>query len=125
LFPELSRKFVKKGADFLVNITNDAWYKKTSAGEQHFQASVFRAVENRSFLLRSANTGVSGFISPYGRIISLVQNKNAEKIFISGFDTQEILIPKVRVLSFYTNYGDIFIFLLYIFVIYSIFQLIK
>ncbi|TRZ49641.1 apolipoprotein N-acyltransferase, partial [bacterium] len=71
LFPELSREFSRGGADFLVNITNDAWYKKTSAPYQHLQASVFRAVENRLPLARAANTGVSAFISPQGRIISL------------------------------------------------------
>lgn len=107
LFPELSREFVKKGAYFLVNITNDAWYKKTSAAYQHFQASVFRAVENRVFLVRSANTGVSGFISPLGEIISLVKDKSAREVFVSGFDTQELAIAKKNI-SFYTKYGDIF-----------------
>lgn len=106
LFPELSREFVNKGADFLVNITNDAWYKKTSAAYQHFQASVFRAVENRAFLVRSANTGVSGFISPLGEIISLVKDKSAGEIFVDGFDTRELAVTKKNV-SFYTKYGDI------------------
>ena len=107
LFPEISREFVKRGAGFLINITNDAWYKKTAAAYQHFQASVFRAVENRVFLLRSANTGVSGFIYPTGKIISLVQDKQKENIFVDGFDTQEIISHKTN-LAFYTKYGDIF-----------------
>ena len=107
LFPELSREFVIKGAGFLVNITNDAWYKKTNAAHQHFQACVFRAVENRVFLARSANTGVSGFISPYGKIISLVNNEAGENIFISGYNTQDI-IPLGKFTTFYTRYGDIF-----------------
>jgi len=123
LFPELSRRFVKKGADFLVNITNDAWYKKTQAAAQHFQASVFRAVENHVFLLRSANTGISGFISPTGRIISLVQDENGEKLFVSGIETEQITLMRPRNLSFYSRYGDVFIFLLSIFAIYSIFRL--
>ncbi|MBI4982762.1 MAG: apolipoprotein N-acyltransferase, partial [Candidatus Omnitrophica bacterium] len=117
LFPELSREFTKKGADFLVNITNDAWYKKTSAALQHFQASVFRALENRRPLVRSANTGISGFISSTGRIISLVQGKNNEILFIEGFDTQEIDVSG-KGLSFYTRFGDVFImvcFLLFCF----------
>ena len=124
LFPELSRRFVLRGAQFLVNITNDAWYKKTSAAEQHFQASVFRAVENRVNLVRSANTGISGFVTPVGRVISLVQDEKKEKLFIGGTDTQEILIPEAKHLTFYTRYGEIFIILLFIFAIYSIFQLI-
>jgi apolipoprotein N-acyltransferase len=123
LFPELSRRFVKKGADFLINITNDAWYKKTSAAGQHFQASVFRAVENRVNLVRSANTGISAFISPSGKIISLVRDEAGESLFITGFGTQEILIPAAKKPTFYTNYGDIFIILLFIFAIYSILHL--
>jgi apolipoprotein N-acyltransferase len=122
LFPKLSREFVKKGANFLVNITNDAWYKKSSAPFQHLQASVFRTVENRVFLVRAANTGVSGFILPTGKIISLVQDESSRKIFIDGFATKDIFMPEWP-LSFYTRYGDIFIFLLFIFIICSIFRL--
>jgi apolipoprotein N-acyltransferase len=119
LFPELSRQFVLKGAQFLVNITNDAWYKKTGAAAQHFQASVFRAVENRVFLVRSANTGVSGFIDPSGRIISKVSDKFARDIFIDGIDTRKITISK-KPLTAYTRYGDIFIVVCVLFVLYGI-----
>ena len=107
LFPELSRKLVMNGAGFLINITNDAWYKKTSAAYQHFQASVFRAIENRAFLVRAANTGISGFIHPTGRIISLVKDKKGEEIFVDGFDTREIISRKGG-FTFYTKYGDFF-----------------
>ncbi|MBI5145405.1 MAG: apolipoprotein N-acyltransferase, partial [Candidatus Omnitrophica bacterium] len=118
LFPELSREFVKKGADFLINITNDAWFKKTSSPYQHLCASVFRAVENRVPVVRAANTGVSGFIAPTGKIITLVQDESGRNIFVDGYKTQEILIPE-RDLSFYTRYyGDIFILLCLVFVIY-------
>ena len=85
LFPELSRQFVRKGADFLVNITNDGWYKRTSAPYQHLQASVFRAVENRRYLARAANTGVSGFIGPQGKIIALVRDARLSELFIDGY----------------------------------------
>jgi apolipoprotein N-acyltransferase len=122
LFPELSREFVRRGADFLVNITNDAWYKKTAAADQHFQASVFRAVENRVFLVRSANTGVSGFISPQGRVISVVRDTTGQDIFVEGFDTQEIA-GKDSLFTFYTLLGDLFIWILLIFVVYTIFRL--
>ena len=123
LFPGLSRHFVRKGADFLINITNDAWYKKTSAAAQHFQASVFRAVENRLTLVRSANTGVSGFIAPTGKVISLVRDESGENIFISGYLTEEISMPERKTLTIYTRFGDVFIILLLIFAIYSIFHL--
>ena len=118
LFPELSRIFVKEGANFLVNITNDAWYKKSSAPFQHLQASVFRAVENRVYLVRAANTGVSGFILPTGKIISLVQDESSRKIFVDGFATQDIFMPEWS-FSFYTRYGDILPFVCLLFIIYS------
>ena len=120
LFPELSRRFVKRGAQFLVNITNDAWYKKTSASRQHLQASVFRAVENRLYLARCANTGISGFIEPTGKIISRVKDESGRDTFISGVDTREIGISK-KSLSFYTKYGDIFIAICFLFIAISMF----
>jgi apolipoprotein N-acyltransferase len=119
LFPELSREFVKRGAGFLVNITNDAWYKSSTAPYQHLQASVLRAVENRVTLARAANTGISGFISPHGKIISLVRDKYRRNIFIDGFDT-EYVSPGKGELSFYTRFGDIFIACCLIFLFYGI-----
>jgi len=107
LFPEISREYAKRGADLLVNITNDAWYKYTSAPYQHLQASVFRAVENRLPLARCANTGVSCFISADGRIIAVVRNSLGEDIFIRGFLTQDITGVKIDP-TFYTRFGDLF-----------------
>jgi apolipoprotein N-acyltransferase len=106
VFPELSRQFVARGANFLVNITNDAWYKRTFASYQHFQASVFRAVENRVFVVRSANTGLSGFISPEGKIISLVRDGAGNDLFVDGFKSQQIMINKVDA-TIYNRFGDL------------------
>lgn len=116
VFPGLSREFVNRGADFLVNITNDAWFKQTTAGYQHLQASIFRAVENRVYLMRAANTGISGFIDPHGKIISLVQDASGNDIFVAGYAIEEIVIPK-RSTSFYTRYGDVFIAACFLFFI--------
>ena len=108
VFSGLSRTFVRNGADFLVNITNDAWYKYTSAPFQHLQASVLRAVENRLNLARSANTGISCFINPTGKIISVIKDDSSREIFVRGYKTQEISITKAEP-SFYCRFGDWFV----------------
>ncbi|MGB3212190.1 MAG: apolipoprotein N-acyltransferase [Desulforhopalus sp.] len=68
VFPELSRQWVLAGANVLVNLTNDAWYGKSSAPLHSLAMSVLRAVESRRSLVRSANTGVSAFVTPAGII---------------------------------------------------------
>ena len=110
LFPELSREYVKRGARFLVNITNDAWYKEGSAPYQHFAASVFRSVENRVYLARCANTGISGFIDPAGRILGVVRNAQGKEIFVQGFNSQNICLAAGK-RTIYNHYGDFFIVL--------------
>lgn len=104
--PELSRNFVKKGADFLVNITNDAWFGRTVAPYQHLSASVFRAIENRIPVIRSANTGVSCFIHPSGSVDAKV-SENGNDIFISGVKTETIVLDKRK--SLYQAIGDMFV----------------
>jgi apolipoprotein N-acyltransferase len=71
IFPDLARRQTAAGAGLLVILTNDAWYGRTSAPWQHMGMAVFRAVENRRSLARSANTGVSGFVDPLGRMLQL------------------------------------------------------
>jgi apolipoprotein N-acyltransferase len=119
LFPEISAKFIREGAEFLVNITNDAWYLRTSAAEQHLAASVFRAVESRVNLMRAANTGITGFISPSGEIISLVRDKRNNKIFIDGVLTENIRIIRHKI-SPYAQSGDVFIIICAILLLYGI-----
>jgi apolipoprotein N-acyltransferase len=99
IFPDQVRKFAKKGANFLVTITNDGWYGKSSAPYQHFAMAVLRAVENRRYLLRAATTGISGIIDPYGRILS--QSELMTKTFLLGEIT-----PSEK-LTFYTRFGDV------------------
>jgi apolipoprotein N-acyltransferase len=69
IFPELSRDLVRHGANLLVNITNDAWFGRTSAPYQHLSMAVLRTVELRVPMARCANTGISAFINPSGRIL--------------------------------------------------------
>ena len=68
IFPELARDYVRLGSDLLVNITNDAWFGRSSAPWQHLAMSRFRAVENRVWVVRAANTGITAFIAPSGRV---------------------------------------------------------
>ena len=100
IFPDLCRRFVKGGANFLITITNDAWFGRPSAPYQHFSIATFRAVENRVFIARAANTGITGFIDPKGKIINQ-----------GGIFTEEAMNGVIRLSSqktFYTLYGDIF-----------------
>lgn len=89
IFPSLARQFVKNGAQFLVVITNDAWYGRSSAPYQHAACSVFRAIENRVPVVRCANTGYSCFIDSRGRIYDSVE-KNGEHLFITGHKTSQL-----------------------------------
>jgi apolipoprotein N-acyltransferase len=107
IFPNLVRRFVKDGADFMINITNDAWFGKTAAAYQHAANSVFRAVENRSPFIRSANTGLSCFIDRAGWIYDSVNIEGAE-LFVAGYKTACVHVPAPKLESFYTRYGDIF-----------------
>ena len=100
IFPNLVRALANQGANFLVTVTNDAWFGDTVAPYQHFGMVVLRAVENRMAFARAANTGISGFIAPTGEIVS------ATPIF-----TQQVMtgsIPLRTPSSFYTLFGDIF-----------------
>ncbi len=100
IFPDLCRQFVKKGANFLVTITNDAWFGKTSAPYQHLTIATFRAIENRVFIARAANTGISAFIDPVGRIVKQ-----------GGLFTEEAFNGTIHLSqkkTLYTLYGDVF-----------------
>jgi apolipoprotein N-acyltransferase len=106
-FPELVRNMVKNGAEFMVNLTNMAWFGKTAAPYHMLSVSIFRAVENRLFMVRCANTGVSCIIDPYGRIVGRVRDANGEDIFVRGALTGTVVPMRSRTL--YTQYGDWFV----------------
>jgi apolipoprotein N-acyltransferase len=100
IFPDLVRHLAKAGSNFLVTITNDAWFGETVAPYQHFAMVVFRAVENRLAFARAANTGISGFIDPQGHILATTP------IFTEQALTQAI--PLGTPSTFYTRYGNVF-----------------
>jgi len=99
VFPDLVRRFVRQGADFLVNITNDGWYGRSWGPRQHFAIAVLRAVENRRFLLRAATTGISAIVDPYGRIVSRTELLTRD--FLTG------TVTPFRVGTLYTRNGDL------------------
>ncbi|MBI2870429.1 MAG: apolipoprotein N-acyltransferase [Candidatus Omnitrophica bacterium] len=106
IFPGLARQFVRRGARFLVNITNDAWFGDTAAPHQHLEASIFRAVENGVSVVRSANTGVSCVIDPWGRVTAQVAETPGGKLtFVEGVSSARLYM---RDPTCYTRVGDIF-----------------
>jgi apolipoprotein N-acyltransferase len=104
IFPELVRQFVKNGAQFIVNITNEAWFGRTAAPYQFLSMSVLRAVENGVFVIRCANTGISGFIDLRGRVYERIANEQGQDIFIRGVRTATILPQNSK--TFYTCHGE-------------------
>ncbi len=106
IFPGQPRDFVRRGADFLVNVSNDAWFGKTSAPYQHAQGSVFRAVENRVPVVRATNTGFSCFIAPTGKVTASVEDRGQE-IMVTGHKTQDVFLRKA--VSVYNRFGDWFL----------------
>ena len=99
IFPDLSRAMAQNDAVLLINITNDAWFGTTSGPYQHFSMTIFRAVENRRALARAANTGISGFIDPVGRI--LASTPLLEEAALTR------ALPLMRNQTFYTRFGDL------------------
>ena len=93
----------------MVNITNEAWFGRTAAPYQFLSMTVFRAVENRLYVVRCANTGVSCLIDPYGRILDRVKDKSGQDIFVRGVMTGSVIPLESK--TFYTRYGDCFAWL--------------
>ncbi|MDH4065939.1 MAG: apolipoprotein N-acyltransferase, partial [Acidobacteriota bacterium] len=69
-YPSLMREAVRQGSELLTTITNDAWYGESSAPFQHFEMATMRAIEQGRYLVRAANTGISGIVDPYGRVLA-------------------------------------------------------
>lgn len=98
VYPWLVRSFVLGGSDLLVTITNDAWYGTTSAAYQHWEQASLRAVEHGRYLLRAANTGISGIVDPYGRVVA------STGLFETGVVTGEVRWISDR--TIYATIGD-------------------
>lgn len=105
-FPDLFRRFVLRGAQFMVSVTNEAAFGDTSGPRQTLAMAAFRAVENRVAVARAATTGVSAFIDPRGRIVSRVRGADGRELYVAG--TLAWDVPLSRAHSFYTRHGDVF-----------------
>ncbi|MDY6989393.1 MAG: apolipoprotein N-acyltransferase [Thermodesulfobacteriota bacterium] len=100
IFPDLARAMCQKGAQLLVSITNDAWFGTSSAPYQHLSMAVFRAVENHIALARAANTGISAFIDPVGRIF------DSTPLFEEAVRARPL--PMMGEKTLYARFGDLF-----------------
>ena len=98
LYTEAARRFVEKGANVLFNITNETRFGYDLAPEQHLNFSALRAIENRRFFIRAANTGISAVVDPTGRIVKRLEVKER------GVITAKIPLMDCR--TFYSKYGN-------------------
>ena len=100
IFPGLARDYVRQGSDLLINITNDAWFGRSSAPYQHLAMTRFRSIENRIWMARAANTGFSALIAPSGRVVE--SGPLFEPVTLSG----QVGLGSEP--TFYTRFGDVF-----------------
>lgn len=96
IYPDISRAFVARGSQLLATITNDAWFGRSSAPYQHWEQGALRAIEQGRYVVRAANTGISGAVDPYGRVLATT----------ALFETAAITVD-VRLLDDRTIYGYI------------------
>lgn len=102
-FDSLVRNFSKNGANLLVSITDDAWYGKTAAPYQDMSMSVFPAVENDRYVARAGNSGISGIISPTGKIVE--ETHIFKRTFMIGY------VKLINRKTFFALYGNIFTYI--------------
>ena len=100
IFPEISRHQVDKGSKLLVNITNDGWFGRSGAAMQHAQMAVLRAVENRRAVARCANSGISMFILPSGKVLQ------PTPLYQQTVTVESL--PLLGIRTFYSRFGDVF-----------------
>lgn len=103
LFARWALRDAARGARVIINVTNDGWYRGTSQPAQHFHVNALRAVETRSWLLRSANGGISGVINPWGEVASRLPEGARGRL-----DVDVPLQDAFPGGSFYVRHGDLF-----------------
>lgn len=106
IFPDLAREAVQRGARFLVNITNDAWFGRSSQPYQHAAYAVFRCVENAVPMVRATNSGLSCFIDRHGRVYHVLRDALGRELCVQGTAVENIRIGGTPTL--YTKWGNVF-----------------
>ena len=104
---DLTRQFVLAGANVLANVTNDGWFLRSAASQQHLANAVFRCVETRLPMVRAANTGVTCFVNEFGRITQTLLDETGSQ-FTEGVLIGEIAVPIGNEQTFYVRYGEVF-----------------
>ncbi len=104
----------RRGAQILVNITNDGWFNRSIGSRQHLANAVFSAAENRRPLLRCANTGVTCAVDEFGRIRQTLADENGDT-FAPGVLGGVIDVPTNPPLTFYTRFGEAFTYVCLLF----------
>ncbi|MEP6685482.1 MAG: apolipoprotein N-acyltransferase [Verrucomicrobiota bacterium] len=104
---ELTRQFVLGGANLLANVTNDGWFLRSAGSQQHLDNAVFRCVETRRPMVRAANTGVTCFVSEFGRITQRLVDDTGSH-FTEGVLISELAIPTGPERTFYVQHGELF-----------------
>ncbi len=109
---ELTRQFIlpnetTPGANLLVDVTNDGWFKRSAGSHQHLANAIFRCVETRRPMIRAANTGVTCFINQFGRVTQLLRDETGST-FTEGVLAGEIKVPTEQELTFYVRHGELF-----------------
>jgi apolipoprotein N-acyltransferase len=109
---ELTRQFVlpsetSPGANLLVDVTNDGWFKRSVGSHQHLANAIFRCVETRRPMVRAANTGVTCFINQFGRITQILHDDKGST-FTDGVLAGEIKVQSEQELTFYARHGELF-----------------
>jgi len=105
--PSLARASARAGADFLLNLTNDAWFGESAAQWQHAWNAMFRAVENGLPLVRCANNGLTCWFDPAGRLRGL-EDRSRERVYGPGAHLIELELPADAPPTFYRRHGDMF-----------------
>ena len=116
-YPALQREAVLEGSEMLTTITNDAWYGDSSAAYQHFEMAAMRAIEQGRYLVRSANTGISGIVDPYGRV--LIRTQLFETVAVVGearFVQAKTVYARIGDLAAYLSAAVVMVALAFVFI---------